>query len=68
MSLLSIMEKCSIISIDSDAFCGCRGLTEVTIPNPVTSVGWNAFDKCFFDQFSQLTIFMKRSEESPYNK
>ena len=27
-------------------FCGCRGLTSVTIPNSVTSIGEYAFDEC----------------------
>ena len=32
--------------IDFDAFCWCDGLTSVTIPNSVTSIGGYAFSKC----------------------
>ena len=32
--------------IDFDAFCWCDGLTSVTIPNSVTSIGDYAFSKC----------------------
>ena len=32
--------------IGSDAFNGCSGLTSITIPNSVTSIGGSAFAKC----------------------
>ena len=32
--------------IESDAFLGCSGLTSVTIPNSVTSIGDMAFSEC----------------------
>ena len=32
--------------IDFDAFCWCDGLTSVTIPNSVTSIGQSAFESC----------------------
>lgn len=37
----------SVTSIGSDAFYGCSGLTEVTIPNSVTEIGSCAFDDCY---------------------
>ena len=36
----------TVISIDYDAFYGCRELTSVTIPNSVTSIGSEAFYAC----------------------
>ena len=33
-------------TIDSSAFSDCTGLTEVTIPDGVTELGWWAFDGC----------------------
>ena len=33
-------------SIGEGAFKGCSGLTNVTIPDSVTSIGKNVFDKC----------------------
>jgi uncharacterized protein YjdB len=36
----------SVISIGSEAFYYCRGLTSVTIPNSVTSIGDRAFQNC----------------------
>ena len=32
--------------IASTAFEGCKGLTSITIPNSVTSIGYRAFDDC----------------------
>ena len=36
----------SVTSIGWSAFFGCSGLTSVTIPNSVTSIGSRAFEKC----------------------
>ena len=36
----------SVTSIGSGAFCGCTGLTSITIPNSVTSIGSSAFFGC----------------------
>lgn len=38
--------KYGITSIGESAFHGCRGLTELTLPNSVTSIGESAFDSC----------------------
>ena len=36
----------SVTDIGNDAFCDCFGLTSVTIPNSVTSIGLDAFNGC----------------------
>ena len=36
----------SVTSIGDYAFCGCTGLTSITIPDSVTSIGWGAFEDC----------------------
>ena len=38
--------KYGITSIGEYAFLGCRGMTELTLPNSVTSIGGNAFEGC----------------------
>ena len=38
--------KYSVTSIGNEAFFWCTGLTSVTIPNSVTSIGYNAFSVC----------------------
>jgi len=35
-----------VISIEAQAFSGRSGLTSVTIPDTVTSIGYGAFDSC----------------------
>ena len=35
-----------VTSIDSGAFDDCRGLTSISIPDSVTSIGYNAFCDC----------------------
>ena len=44
----------SVTSIGEDAFCYCRGLTEVTIPESVTSIDLWAFEGC--NGLTELTI------------
>ena len=36
----------SVAKIGNSAFYECSGLTEVTIPNSVTTIGGSAFDGC----------------------
>ena len=36
----------SVIRIGRDAFYKCTGLTSITIPNSVTSIGYSAFYDC----------------------
>ena len=36
----------SVTIIGDEAFFGCSGLTSITIPNSVTSIGEGAFYKC----------------------
>ena len=36
----------TVKKINEDAFRGCSGLTSVTIPNSVTSIGYGAFYGC----------------------
>ena len=41
-----IIIKDGILGITDYAFSGCKGLTSVTIPNSVKSIGWSAFNSC----------------------
>ena len=43
-----------VISIDSQAFKDCNGLTSITIPNSVTSIGQYAFWNC--SKLSSITL------------
>ena len=38
--------KKDCIQINEDAFCQCTSLTEIAIPNKVTSIGASAFERC----------------------
>ena len=44
----------SVTSIGESAFSGCRGLTEITIPDSVTSIGQGAFSSC--SGLTEMTI------------
>lgn len=46
-------------SIQSCAFCGCFGLTSITIPKRIESIGSKAFERC-----SRLTIYTE-AEKKP---
>lgn len=35
-----------VTGIDDSAFLGCRGLTNIVIPNSVTNIGYGAFGSC----------------------
>ncbi|MBD5175071.1 MAG: leucine-rich repeat protein, partial [Bacteroidales bacterium] len=47
-NLKSIMfnDRINLTAICDEAFCGCSGLSEMTIPNSVTSIGNSAFRDC----------------------
>ena len=55
ISVPVMLDGIPVTSIGDSAFCGCSGLTSVTIPDSVTIIGWDAFSGC-----SRLTsvIFM----------
>lgn len=44
----------SVTTIGDNAFCGCTGLTEITIPNSLTTIGGWAFEGC--SGLTQVTI------------
>ena len=56
---VTIDKEYTVIAIGDNAFNGCRGLTSVTIPNSVTTIGAGAFIDC-----SGLTITIPSSVTS----
>jgi len=38
--------RADTVAITDSAFSECAGLTSITIPNSVISIGWNAFSGC----------------------
>jgi hypothetical protein len=40
------IDSMPVVSIGNDAFNGCTRLTSVTIPDSVTSIGYNGFYDC----------------------
>ena len=47
-------EKFRVTTIGKSAFCHCKGLTSVTIPNSVTTIGMMAFGFC--ESLTSVTI------------
>ena len=44
----------SVVGIGKEAFYDCRGLTSITIPNSVTTIGDGAFSGCIQRKFCQF--------------
>ena len=42
----TVIINIGVTNVGKNAFCGCSGLTSVTIPNSVTSIGDDAFEGC----------------------
>ncbi len=46
ITIPSQLSDCPVISIHNSAFLDCAGLTNITIPNSVTNIGFAAFSGC----------------------